>query len=146
MSYQGAGILFYARDKQTISLLLAQRKHSGVWSIPGGGTHGADSDPWATALRETTEEFGIVPPDHLRRFNLRFPFGLFGFDWTTFVVELPEIPTVELFPDLNAKDFHNEFRGTEWFPIHALPPKTHWLLYPLIWRFRLGGHSRRSLT
>ncbi len=62
MTYHGAGILFFTRQEGIISVLLAQRKRSGVWSIPGGGIHDSDDNPWETAKRETIEEFGSSHP------------------------------------------------------------------------------------
>ena len=55
--YRGAGILFCAADADDWEVLLGRRK-SGVWSIPGGGREEGDWDAWATARRETGEEFG----------------------------------------------------------------------------------------
>jgi 8-oxo-dGTP pyrophosphatase MutT (NUDIX family) len=137
--YQGAGILFFTQSHNETSVLLGQRRRSGVWSIPGGRWHESDSDPWATAYRETVEEFGSVPTGHQERSSLRYPFGLFGFDWTTFLLEVPDPPAIAAYPDRQAQDFHVEFRDAAWFPIHSLPPKTHWLLYPLIWKLRKRG-------
>lgn len=148
MSYHGAGILFFRQSSDhPVSILLGQRRYSGVWSIPGGGRASKDPDSWATARRETHEEFGFMPETHQQRFTLKYPFGLLGFDWTTFVVELPAHPSNPTFPDRTARDFHAEFRDADWFPIHALPAKTHWLLYPAVWRLQLGvgiGKNRNS--
>jgi 8-oxo-dGTP pyrophosphatase MutT (NUDIX family) len=139
MNYQGAGILFYAIQEQGVFILLAQRKRSGVWSIPGGGRHHSDADPWSTAHRETTEEFGSMPTPHRVKFSQNYPFGILGFRWTTFVVEVLDQPPIVAYPDRQAADFADEFRDAAWFPICALPPKTHWLLYPLIWKLRMHG-------
>ena len=136
-SYHGAGILLCGKHEQEVSILLAQRKRSGVWSVPGGGRHGSDVDPWSTAHRETTEEFGSVPSPHQVKFSLTYPFGIFGFHWTTFVVKVPELPPVATYPNRQARDFVNEFRDAAWFSISALPPKIHWLLYPAILRLRM---------
>ena len=137
MNYHGAGILFYKKQQSKLSILLAQRKRSGVWSIPGGGRDGCDSDPWSVANRETAEEFGSVPSRHQVKSSWTYPFGILGFHWTTFVVEALDPPPIESYPDRRARDFVNEFRNVAWFPINALPPKTHWLLYPVIWKLRM---------
>lgn len=140
-TYRGAGILFFTRTPAGISVLLGERQHSGVWSIPGGGSDPADADLHATAFRETTEEFGAIPVAHRHRFTLSYPFGFFGFGWRTLVVELPGQPDGGEFPDRHARDFH-EFRDAAWFPLRKLPPKTHWLLCPALIGLRLGsvGH------
>jgi len=139
MSYHGAGILIYGRHGQDLTVLLARRKHSGVWSIPGGGHHESDTDPWSTAQRETTEEFGCIPSNHQVKFSQTYPFRIIGFQWTTFVVEVPETPPTTLYPDRRARDFSIEFSDAAWFPSHSLPPKTHWLLYPVIWKLRANA-------
>ena len=135
--YRGAGILFFTGQGSDTRILLARRKRSRVWSIPGGARDKTDEGLWATAFRETTEEFGSVPEPRQRRFSLTFPFLVLGFHWKTFVLELPEPPPVSTYPDRNARDFVKEFSDAEWIPIHSLPPKTHWLLYPVLWRLRI---------
>ena len=132
--YRGAGILFCVKKSADYSILLGQRRGSGVWSIPGGGRHADDEDSWATAARETNEEFGSVPTPYQQRFSVTYPFGILGFHWKTFVIELDDAPDQQCFPNRMARDFSKEFRQAAWFPIRALPKKTHWLLYPAIWR------------
>jgi 8-oxo-dGTP pyrophosphatase MutT (NUDIX family) len=119
-----------------MSILLAQRRYTGVWSIPGGGRSRTDRDPWHNAERETEEEFGCIPVPHLDLFSLTYPFGRLGFDWKTFVIELPSQPDPARFPDRSAPDFAAEFKDAAWFPIHQVPSKTHWLLYPALLRLR----------
>lgn len=116
-----------------------------VWSVPGGGRHKTDADSWSTARRETSEEFGSLPDSYHVRFPLTYPFGILGFQWTTFVAEVPEIPSIDVYPDRFAPDFKEEFRDAAWFPISALPPKTHWLLYPAIWRLRARAFMSKHL-
>jgi len=137
--YRGAGIVFVCMEAGVPAILLAQRRRSGVWSIPGGGAERRDGgDFWRTALRETEEEFGRLPgPTPAPWFAQRFPFGWLGFSWTTYVVRLGERP--EGFPNRNARDFTHEFRDAAWFPIDRLPPKCHWLLWPVVWRLRGRG-------
>lgn len=146
MSYHGAGILFCARLEQGISILLAQRKRSGIWSIPGGGRHESDDAPWGTAHRETSEEFGSLPDPHQVKFTLTYPFGILGFQWTTFVVETLNPPPITIYPNRHSRDFANEFRDAAWFRIVALPPKTHWLLYPAIWKLRMISREAGALS
>jgi 8-oxo-dGTP pyrophosphatase MutT (NUDIX family) len=136
-TYHGAGILFFVKHEQEVLILLGQRRRSGVWSIPGGGRHESDTDSWVTAQRETTEEFGSVPETHHIKFTLTYPFGIFGFRWSTFVIEVQDCLPISSYPDRQSRDFANEFRDAAWFPISALPPKIHWLLYPAIWRLRM---------
>ena len=132
--YRGAGILFITATAPRRHHLLLARRKSGIWSIPGGGSSRHDSDAAATAWRETHEEFG-PPQDHGQvLFTQRYPFALLGFDWTTFVVELPAIPDPSLFPSPHARDFRHEFTEARWFPITRLPKRTHPLLYPILLR------------
>jgi 8-oxo-dGTP pyrophosphatase MutT (NUDIX family) len=115
------------------SVLLAQR-NAGEWSIPGGRSKASDGDHWATAKRETVEEFGSFPTGSDSMFSFRYPFRAVGFDWTTFVVKLAGVPAG--YPDRHARDFRAEFRDAAWFPASNLPPKSHWLLYPVLRKLR----------
>ncbi len=133
MRYSGAGILFISKREGIDRVLLGCRKMSKRWSIPGGGRK-RQVDPWATALRETGEEFGDIPAERELLCAVRFPFILF--DWTTFVVRLTTIPDPSVFPNRNAPDFEHEFCDAKWFPIGEPPPKTHTLIYPVIMRLR----------
>lgn len=127
--YRGAGVLFVTPPATgRRKWLLAQRRRSGVWSIPGGGAH-RDEDFWTTATRETSEEFGHFPTTYSIAFSLRYP--LFWFDWTTFVVEVPNAD--RFVPDRAAPHFH-EFRTAEWFDRDKLPNPLHYLLRPLLLR------------
>jgi 8-oxo-dGTP pyrophosphatase MutT (NUDIX family) len=134
--YRGAGILFIAATAPRGHQLLLARRKSGIWSIPGGGSTRHDADADATAWRETREEFGHPPQPGQVLFTQRYPFSLFGFDWTTLVVELPAIPDPSLFPSPHAHDLHREFTEARWFPITRPPKRTHLLLYPILLRLR----------
>lgn len=66
---RSAGLLLYRWGADGIEVLIAHpggpfwaRKDDGAWSIPKGEQPDGE-DPWVTALREFTEEIGIVPPD-----------------------------------------------------------------------------------
>lgn len=139
LPYAGAGILFFCDSTADSGrhLLLGCRKRSGVWSIPGGEAHRGEQ-PWETALRETTGEFGEFPSGWERLSSVRFPFVLF--DWTTFVVRLPE--TSAAYPDRTAKDFAREFGDAAWFPADSLPRKTRVLLHPVMMRLKASGITR----
>jgi len=102
-------------------------------SIPGGGRSALDADPWATATRETREEFGVIPDGAIKRFDVSYPFAPL-FSWRTFAVQLPQKPESGTFPDETARDFRHEFTAAAWHDIRRLPRKTHWLLYPVIWK------------
>ena len=142
MPYRGAGILFVNQGDEGPTVLLACRRNSGVWSIPGGKRDEGDRNDWDTAVRETREEFGLIPEGFDRKPGLIIPFGFLGFHWRTFVVELAEHPAS--FPDHSARDFRQEFREACWFPLSAVPPKTHWLLLPLLIRLRFAKRSLRT--
>lgn len=55
-------LLIRARSSEDGKLryLLHLRSDSGEWDLPGGSAH-IGEDPWATALREATEEIGPLP-------------------------------------------------------------------------------------
>lgn len=135
--YNGAGILFIGEPMGDSAqhCLLGCRRRSGVWSIPGGKANRGE-DPWVTAVREATEEFGRLPARAERICSVRFPLVLFK--WTTFVVRLPEVSD---FPDRTARDFAREFSNAAWFPIGALPLKMHPLIHPVIVRLRCSRTS-----
>jgi 8-oxo-dGTP pyrophosphatase MutT (NUDIX family) len=147
--YSGAGILFVSVDKgklgDGIQVLLGCRKHSGIWSIPGGGRK-TNEDFWETALRETTEEFGEIPAGAIRLCSVAFPFSKIGYDWRTFVVRLDESMGGVNFPDSSARDFRHEFQKADWFPIFRLPERTHPLVYPAIWRYKIHHFYRQLIS
>ena len=141
--YRGAGILFLARDHSGKLAMLLGRRRSGVWSIPGGARNRMDASAVDTAWRETHEEFGPLPanaglPEQLLTFS--YPFSCLGFSWKTIVVMLPTMPDEHEFPSPAARDFHVEFTRADWFLISSLPPRTHLLLYPVIWRLKISGY------
>ena len=139
--YEGSGILFVAGGAEHPSdmlVLLASRRRSGIWTIPGGGREPGDADCWATALREVTEEFGPLPRSAAKLGRQRYPFGLLGFEWTTHVVRLSAPTEAGVFPAEGARDFPHEFREAKWFPLKAMPPRTHLLLIPVLWKLRMG--------
>jgi 8-oxo-dGTP pyrophosphatase MutT (NUDIX family) len=128
--YQGAGILFCWRGPKGWEVLLAERR-SGVWSLPAGGRDNADADLWATAKRETIEEFGWLPQPARLLFAppiLLLPF----YRWQTFVLKLEAKP--DRYPDFSTAGFRAEFRQAAWFPLSSLPPRTHPMHWPtLLW-------------
>lgn len=144
--YSGAGILFIATTASKQDYLLLARRKSGVWSIPGGGRSSQDRDAASNAWRETREEFGELPCTGHLLFVLRYPFSLIGFDWTTLVIALRSPPDQSLFPSPKARDFFSEFTEARWFCICDLPKRTHFLLYPIIFRLRLHRFLARSKT
>ncbi|MDW8342944.1 MAG: NUDIX hydrolase [Verrucomicrobiae bacterium] len=132
--YSGAGILFVSERCGIDHVLLGCRKRSKIWSIPGGGKHHGET-PWDTAIRETTEEFGVIPETWQRVFSIRVP--LISVDWTTFVVRLKEFPDPSVFPNRHARDFEREFCDAQWFPIKKPPPRVHYLLRPLFFLIKM---------
>jgi len=147
ITYRGAGILFCIREGQGWKVFLVERRGSGVWSIPGGQMSPADTGVfWLTALRETSEEVGLPCEGHSSKPNdsslrerivMSLHYPLVVFRWTTFVIDLEPVECVTSFPNRRARDFHIEFTDARWFRIDELPPKTHWLIHPLIWWLRL---------
>ena len=169
--YRGAGILFLVMEGGNPEILLGKRCQSGIWSIPGGGQHKNETDFWSTANRETKEEFrGLcLAPDQIQTpctqgktyfypcgnsqmnadgriqyeqlFDFSYPFLLF--DWKTFIVKLSAKPPVEEFPNKLDHGFLEQFSDAKWFPLNQLPPKMHWLLWPIIWRLKLSQLMNR---
>ncbi|MCW3768644.1 CoA pyrophosphatase [Paenarthrobacter sp. PAE-2] len=71
-------IPFYRGEKGELRLVLIKKSEHGQFgsqiSLPGGNRESNDEGPWATALRETTEELGldtehIIFLDQLDRIN-----------------------------------------------------------------------------
>ena len=141
MSYNGAGILFVRVVNNTSEVLLAQRRRSRLWSISGGKQDPVDKGNYfETACRETKEEFGWTPPENSIITQIQYPFSLFGFSWITYVASLDRCLNLpKYFPDKNAKDFKNEFRDFQWFPIGHCIRRLHPLLHPLFLKLRMGG-------
>ena len=133
--YRGAGILYVNEGKKGADILLARRRRSRIWSIPGGAARRGEADLWQTACRETQEEFGAVPVGR-PLFTLSYPLGFFGFDWRTYGVEVAPRPDGNRFPDQGSPGFRAEFDAAAWFPVSRLPSRTHGLLYPAVWRLR----------
>lgn len=103
---------------------------------------------FACAKRETAEEFG---PLHATEPKLetypplraRVRFSLVGFNWVTYIVELPE--KFADFPSVRARDYADEFQSHGWFPLNALPLRLHHLLWPAILRLKVSGVMHRAL-
>lgn len=129
--YEGAGVLFYRRKHDVGEVLLGERRKSGIWSVAGGGKSRSDTSAWETAQRETREELGVRPERSQIVHSQEYPLGFLGFAWTTFVLDVTgeawaDSPAgAEFVPGAEATDFHHEFRTAGWWPINALPPKTH---------------------
>lgn len=170
--YCGAGILFVVMTNKTPEILLGKRRRSCVWTIPGGGRDAGEKGFWSTAARETEEEFcgyclksddDQTPSTQGKTYF--YPYGssqnhtqhrihyehLFGFlypfllyNWKTFIVKLSAKPPVEEFPNKNACGFRKEFSDAKWFPIDQMPTKTHWLLWPIMWRLKLSRWIKPS--
>jgi 8-oxo-dGTP pyrophosphatase MutT (NUDIX family) len=54
-------LLLRARDEDGKYRFLLQQRGDGSWGMPGGKPHTGE-DPWAAAIRETSEEIGQFPP------------------------------------------------------------------------------------
>lgn len=74
----------------------ALKSHAGQVALPGGGRHGAESFPLATALRESQEEIGI-PPQAVRVLGLAR-----RFDTISAYRVVPVIGLLRAAPDLTA--------------------------------------------
>jgi len=121
-SYHGAGILFWTRDDDGApTILLGKRSmkpQNHHWAFPGGGWEGEDgfdSDGniayRTTAIRESTEEMGIVvpDPDGLKLvWSLALPF----FHYKVFSYELDHRVTPPVL---------SEFSEYRWCTLESLP-------------------------
>ena len=142
-AYRGAGILFCCGTGAECKLLLVQRR-SGTWSIPGGGATAGESDPWDTAVRQSSEELGLPRscsgPLGRHRFQarilheVRFQMLLFG--WTTFVVDVTGLASPDEYPERMSRDFQAELIDARWVPLSGLPKRVHILLWPVVWKVR----------
>lgn len=71
----------YEHDDELFVVLtrrpLHMRRHAGEISFPGGGFEAGDTDLWATARRETSEEIGLDPerPELIGQLDLLFTRG-----------------------------------------------------------------------
>lgn len=88
-----AFLLIRARNEDGKWRYLLQKRadhssHGGTWGIPGGSCH-AGEDPWAAAIRETTEEMGELPGALAS--SATFTRDGDGKTAWTFLVELPGI-------------------------------------------------------
>lgn len=100
----GAGCLLVCQNR----ILLLKRSKSvtepNTWGIPGGARPhhkltGRPMPAWSSAIKETREELGGVPPG-FERYKKVLTYRGDGFKYDTFVVELP--PTArEWKPHLN---------------------------------------------
>lgn len=133
--YKGAGVLLFHKKGDRHQVLLARRKRSGRWSIPGGGMskRKGDTEFHITAIRELKEEFGTCPEledilDNISEKNaISFPVWPF-FSWKTFYLEMETIPDLIIFPDRRSQGFRCEFSDANWFDVDDLPEKLHFLM------------------
>ncbi|MBO6000345.1 MAG: NUDIX hydrolase [Spirochaetales bacterium] len=113
--YHGAGIALVLDNK----ILMGKRSDTpfhGTWCVPGGCREkGIDKDDFATAVRETFEETGIVFSDldatYLGKWTLKAPF----FSWSTFFYRITSF-------DQKLVPF--EFYELQWLKIDDILNKT----------------------
>jgi hypothetical protein len=129
-----SGILFYIITAERISILLAERRGSLVWDIPDGERIESDQDPWMTAMRHASDALCGMPGSCERRFSLTFPLGIFTTRRTVFAAELPTYPEHGDCWNLDHHEGSMDYRQFAWYDLHALPRRTRWLLYPVLWR------------
>ena len=85
---------------------LLQKRPDGGWGLPGGSAH-IGEDPYAAAVRESTEEIGDLPPLGPPAAVMQYP----GEDKTAWV-HLHEVP---FFQPANNGSTPEETAGTGWF-------------------------------
>ena len=133
--WSGAGLLLAWQGTSGWEVLPAERNeppYLGYWSVPGGGSHLADTTPWETALRELGEELfqGIALQPLLRPFLGGEPAGSLarcqshvtpaGRPWRTFL-----LPLTQKIPSDAFVINHAEVRQAKWFTIAGLPGLIH---------------------
>lgn len=133
--WSGAGLLLAWKGVSGWEILLAERNEPpflGYWSVPGGGSHFNDTQPWDTAIRELGEELfhGIALQPLLKPYlGEANPYSLAlcqnhltpaGRPWRTFLLPLSKkIP-------LDAMSINQaEVRQARWFTIQGLPGLIH---------------------
>ena len=108
---QGAGCLFVRNHPEDGWQLLAVLRSPDVeepntWGTTGGAVPKGEADLLSSALRETVEEVGSVPPHRpVTSYVWRVPGG--SFTYTTFILECTD-------PDWTPTDFNWEAAGAEW--------------------------------
>jgi oligoribonuclease (3'-5' exoribonuclease) len=115
---QASGILFRSDDGVLLLKRAGWVQEPFLWGIPGGAVpvdpNGAPMDPKASAIKESEEEMGGMPP--YRDTNRSVVFRKGDFRYTTYLFEVDE----EFSPVLN-----DEHTDALWFPVDQLPPDIH---------------------
>jgi len=139
--------LFYvASEPGQAQILLGRRRFRPApaqWAIFGGRRETGDKTMAVCAAREAGEEtgatrelLGLPKPlaDICEHSELR-GFWIPGiYQWRTFLVRLPAIPSLAHWP--LERNWSDEFIEVGWFGVNNLPAPTNWLTKLDIWRFR----------
>lgn len=137
--YFGAGVLFVHRPEGgPLEVFMAKRRinpNRGCWSIVGGKRELKDSDFFATACREASEETcGGIPLQRYLASYLATPvcsnkltkrccyWGIYN--WVTYIVLLHAKPPASEWP-VRSAEFCYEFSDGGWFAIDDLPKPIH---------------------
>jgi 8-oxo-dGTP pyrophosphatase MutT (NUDIX family) len=145
-----AGILVYCKDDGTILMIRRsnEMKNPGKWDLPGGHGNKSDDDPFHTAMREATEEIGILPnnEDYIgEHVVLVEPKDDTVRRRIIYMYAISEDEKKRISSDIR---LNNESDGFCWFKLDEIPKKVH---FDLSWvaeelATRLGGGQGSGYT
>lgn len=115
----GSGLMLFSPNGKKVLLALRSDEvlEPGTWGIPGGAVDG--DDLYESALRETGEELGPIPPHEVFG-EVMFQDG--DFRYTTFLARLAD-SAKEWSPDVDDLNWEND--EARWFRIDRLPAPLH---------------------
>lgn len=108
---RGSGVLFVRNHPQfgPQLLMIHRSRHveePNTWGVPGGAVPKNEEDLFQSALRETTEEIGVLPPHRqVTQYVWQQPGGNFTF--TTFILQV-------LDPNWEPRAFNWEVQDAKW--------------------------------
>eukprot|EP00879_Flechtneria_rotunda_P010471 GHRR01010947.1.p1 GENE.GHRR01010947.1~~GHRR01010947.1.p1 ORF type:complete len:176 (+),score=60.36 GHRR01010947.1:118-645(+) len=112
----GAGLLLCCNGK--VLLLKRNSKHNDkTWGLPGGNVEATDDSLLGTAIREASEEFGVVPPFETKAQIFTRRGKQKQKHYTVFVADVQPTVQQQHVPQLNHE--HTEWRWVPWNEVIA---------------------------